>query len=133
MREGMERTWDQGPSTDQARRTKDQELMKHRLAALFLVLLATLGSRQRPEPPVPGVPAPGGDLTATTPERRVLFELRLAEPEPVRGLTFEGIVKNSNRKTHLHYAVVISNVDVMNATTTENGGRFDVVLSLRPE
>jgi preprotein translocase subunit SecD len=107
--------------------------MKNRLTLLLLVLVAAPGSRQRPELPVLGIPGRGGEVTTATAARRVLFELRLAEPEPVRGLTFEGTVKNSDRKTHLHYTVVISNVDVMSATAMENGGHFDVVLSLRPE
>src|SRR4029079_13118738 len=44
------------------------------------------------------------DLAATTPVRRVFLEVRLAETEPVRGLTFEAPVKGSEKKVHIHYA-----------------------------
>jgi len=65
--------------------------------------------------------------------RRVFFELRLAEEEPVRGLTYEATVKNSARKTHLHYTIVVANGDVAKATVVEAGDRYDVAITLSPE
>jgi preprotein translocase subunit SecD len=62
--------------------------------------------------------------------RRVLFELRLAEPEPVRGLTFEATVKSSGRKLYLHYAVVVSNGDISRARVVESTGRHEVAIRL---
>ena len=63
----------------------------------------------------------------------MLFELRLAEPEPVRGLAFEATVKNSNRRLYLHYAIVIANGDVQHASVVDNAGRFEVALTLGPD
>jgi hypothetical protein len=62
--------------------------------------------------------------------RRVFFELRLAEMEPVRGLTFEATVKNSGKKIHLHYPTVATNGDVNRARVLETGGRYEVAIRL---
>src|SRR5262245_37975583 len=100
--------------------------------------LGTVAAAQRPQVDVPGalgrVPGGGDDpTTATAPVRRVLFELRLAEPEPVRGLTFEGTVQKSDRNIHRHYPGVISHGDIRNAIAVENAGRFDVSVTLGPQ
>jgi hypothetical protein len=48
------------------------------------------------------------DFAPTTTVRRVFLEVRLAEAEPVRGLTFEAPVKHSEKKVHIHYATVVT-------------------------
>jgi preprotein translocase subunit SecD len=65
--------------------------------------------------------------------RRVFFELRLAEIEPVRGLTFEATVKASGRKIHLHYTTVVTNGDISRARVLETGGRYEVAIRLTDE
>jgi preprotein translocase subunit SecD len=70
---------------------------------------------------------------ATENVRRVFLEMRLAEGEPVRGLTFEATVKGSDRKVHLHYATLIANGDVADARVVETGARYDVAVTLSPD
>ena len=104
--------------------------------SLLVVAPAVAAERQREQPPavLGRVPGRGDELTlATPPVRRVLFELRLAELEPVRGLAFEATVKNSDRKIFLHYVTVITNADVKSASVVETAGRFEVALTLTPE
>jgi hypothetical protein len=67
---------------------------------------------------------------ATEHVRRVFLEMRLAEGEPVRGLTFEATVKSSQKKVHLHYATVITSGDVADARVVESSGRYDVAITL---
>ena len=55
------------------------------------------------------------DLATTTNVRRVFLEIRLAEAEPVRGLTFEAPVKGTEKKVHIHYATVVTNGDLLKA------------------
>ena len=62
--------------------------------------------------------------------RRILLELRLAETVPVRGLTFEAIVKNSGKKLHLHYTTVLTNGDINRARVVESAGRYEVAIRL---
>ena len=70
---------------------------------------------------------------ATENVRRVFLEMRLAEGEPVRGLTFEATVKGSGKKVHLHYATLIANGDVADARVVETSGRYDVAVTLSPD
>jgi preprotein translocase subunit SecD len=70
---------------------------------------------------------------ATENVRRVFLEMRLAEGEPVRGLTFEATVKGSGKKVHLHYATLIANGDVADARVVESSGRYDVAVTLSPD
>ena len=65
--------------------------------------------------------------------RRIFLELRLAETEPVRGLTIEGTVKESGRKTYVHNTVLAANGDVQKATIAEKGGRYAIVLTMTRE
>jgi hypothetical protein len=65
--------------------------------------------------------------------RRIFLEIRLAENEPVRGLTIEAKVRDSTTKTHVHYAVLASNGDVMHASVVPEGDRFNVALTLSAE
>ena len=60
--------------------------------------------------------------------RRVLFELRLAENEPVRGLAFEATVKG--RKIYLHYATLLTNNDIEKAAVVERSGKVVIALTL---
>ena len=60
---------------------------------------------------------------ATENVRRVFLEMRLAEGEPVRGLTFEATVKGSEIKVHLHYATLVANGNVADARVVETSGR----------
>ena len=88
----------------------------------------------------PGFDRPGifggsllsSDLTKEN-VRRVFFELRLAEVEPVRGLTFEATVKNSGKKLHLHYATVVTNGDISRARVVESTGRYEVAIRLNDD
>ena len=102
-------------------------------ALMLLRLVSLAAAAQRTEFPAEfgRVPGRGDELTTTV--RRVLFELRLAEPEPVRGLAFEATVKDSDRKIFLHYTVVITNADIKSASVVETAGRFDVAVTLTPE
>jgi hypothetical protein len=86
---------------------------------------AITGQVDRPTTP----PAEVGAVKA----RRVFLELRLAETVPVRGLAFEATVKNSGKKVYVHYQAVATHVDVVKATVVENGGRYEVALTLTPE
>jgi preprotein translocase subunit SecD len=88
-----------------------------------LVLEAQVGRPQR-EWPV--------DLATTTSVRRVFLEIRLAETEPVRGLTFEAPVKGSDKKVHIHYAIVATNGDLLKARVVEISGRYEVGVTLTP-
>ena len=72
------------------------------------------------------------DFAPTTTVRRVFLEVRLAETEPVRGLTFEAPVKGSARKVHIHYATVVTNGDLLKARVVEIGGRYEVGVTLTP-
>ena len=63
----------------------------------------------------------------------MFFELRLAEAEPVRGLTFEATVKSSGKKLHLHYATVVTNGDVSRARVVESSGRYEVAIRLNDD
>lgn len=65
--------------------------------------------------------------------RRVLLELRLAETVPVRGLTFEAMVKNTGKKLHLHYTTVLTNGDVSRARVVESAGRYEVAIRLNDD
>lgn len=65
--------------------------------------------------------------------RRMFLELRLAENEPVRGLTIEGTVKGSGAKAYVHFAVLAGNGDVQKAAMVESNGRYSVVLTMTPE
>jgi hypothetical protein len=86
---------------------------------------AATGQVDRPTLP----PAEAG----TVKPRRVFLELRLAETVPVRGLAFEATVKNSEKKVYVHYQAVATHVDVVKASVVENGGRYEVALTLTPE
>jgi hypothetical protein len=88
---------------------------------------------ERPRSPAerPGFERPA--ILSTDNVRRVFFEVRLAEGEPVRGLTSEGTVKNSGKKIHLHNTTVVTNGDVVKATVLEVSGRYDVAITLSPE
>jgi preprotein translocase subunit SecD len=72
------------------------------------------------------------DLATTSDVRRVFLEVRLAETEPVRGLTFEAPVKGSEKKIHIHYATVVTNGDLLKARAVEISGRYDVGVTLTP-
>jgi len=72
------------------------------------------------------------DFALTTAVRRVFLEVRLAETEPVRGLTFEAPVKGSARKVHIHYPTVVTNGDLLKARVVEIGGRYEVGITLTP-
>ena len=72
------------------------------------------------------------DLATTTDVRRVFLEVRLAETEPVRGLTFEAPVKGSEKKIHIHYAIVVTNGDLLKARVVEISGRYEVGVTLTP-
>jgi preprotein translocase subunit SecD len=72
------------------------------------------------------------DFATTTTARRVFLEVRLAETEPVRGLTFEAPVKGSEKRVHIHYATVVTNGDVLKARVVEIGGQFEVGVTLTP-
>lgn len=72
------------------------------------------------------------DLTPTTSVRRVFLEVRLAETEPVRGLTFEAPVKGSGRTVHIHYATVVTNGDLLKARVVDTGGRYEIGVTLTP-
>jgi hypothetical protein len=65
--------------------------------------------------------------------RRIFLEVRLAETEPVRGLTIEAQVTGSGTKTYVHYATLITNADVSKATVVERDGRYNVSLALTSE
>jgi hypothetical protein len=80
-------------------------------------------------PDIIGNGLPPADLTKES-VRRVFLELRLAEAEPVRGLTFEATVKASGKKLHLHYVTVVTNGDVSRARVIESGGRYEVAIRL---
>ena len=73
------------------------------------------------------------DLTTTTNVRRVFLEIRLAEAEPVRGLTFEAPVKGTEKKVHIHYATVVTNAELLKARVVEIGGRYEVAVTLTPQ
>jgi preprotein translocase subunit SecD len=73
------------------------------------------------------------DLATTNNVRRVFLEIRLAEAEPVRGLTFEAPVKNSEKKVHIHYATVVTNGDLLKARVVEISGRYEVGVTLTPQ
>jgi hypothetical protein len=73
------------------------------------------------------------DPATTTNVRRVFLEIRLAEGEPVRGLTFEAPVKGSEKKVHIHYATVVTNGDLLKARVVEIGGRYEVGVTLTPQ
>ena len=93
----------------------------------------------RPVIRLDGQPEQPGELSeapadpATENVRRVFLEMRLAEGEPVRGLTFEATVKGSQKKVHLHYTTLIANGDVADARVVETSGRYDVVVTLTPD
>jgi preprotein translocase subunit SecD len=92
-------------------------------------------NRLDPQSPQRGVPGFAEVPTdpATENVRRVFLEMRLAEGEPVRGLTFEATVKGSGKKVHLHYATLIANGDVADARVVETSGRYDVAVTLSPD
>jgi preprotein translocase subunit SecD len=98
------------------------------VGASGLVLDAQAGRPQREWP---------ADLTTadtpTTSVRRVFLEIRLAEGEPVRGLTFEAPVKGSAKKVHIHYATVVTNGDLLKARVVEISGRYEVGVTLTPQ
>jgi preprotein translocase subunit SecD len=73
------------------------------------------------------------DLATTTNVRRVFLEIRLAEAEPVRGLTFEAPVKGTEKKVHIHYATVVTNGDLLKARVVEISGRYEVGVTLTPQ
>jgi preprotein translocase subunit SecD len=110
---------------------------------LFCLALHAQEARQsdRPVIPLDGQPeqrgVPGFSEVPTDPAtenvRRVFLEMRLAEGEPVRGLTFEAMVKSSERKVYLHYATLIANGDVADARVVETSGRYDVAVTLSPD
>jgi preprotein translocase subunit SecD len=83
-----------------------------------------------------GRDAPGIDLpTSTLPPApaktpKVFFELRLAENEPVRGLTIEALVRGSSRKAYVHYRALLINSDLLTASVVEDRGRFGIALTL---
>jgi hypothetical protein len=64
--------------------------------------------------------------------RRIFLEVRLAETEPVRGLTIEARVTGSGTKTYVHYATLITNADVSKAAVVESDGRYNVSVVLTP-
>lgn len=72
------------------------------------------------------------DLATTTNVRRVFLEIRLAEAEPVRGLTFEAPVKGTEKKVHIHFATVVTNGDLLKARVVEISGRYEVAVTLTP-
>ena len=73
------------------------------------------------------------DLVPTTNVRRVFLEIRLAEAEPVRGLTFEAPVKGTEKKVHIHYATVVTNGDLLKARVVDISGRYEVAVTLTPQ
>jgi hypothetical protein len=89
-----------------------------------LVLDAQVGRPQRDWPV---------DLATTSDVRRVFLEIRLAEGEPVRGLTFEAPVKGSEKKVHIHYATVVTNGDLLKARVVAISGRYEVGITLTPQ
>ena len=89
-----------------------------------LVLDAQVGPPQRDWPV---------DLATTSDVRRVFLEIRLAEGEPVRGLTFEAPVKGSEKKVHIHYATVVTNAELLKARVVAIGGRYEVGITLTPQ
>jgi preprotein translocase subunit SecD len=99
--------------------------------AAWLALAAEPGAARQATPQVPGRELPA--TTTSEGARRVFFELRLAETEPVRGLTFQATVKPSGKTIHLHYTVVVTNNDVLRADVAEINGRYNVGVVLRPE
>jgi len=106
------------------------------LCLVALLLCPALNAQQ----PSPGFDQPdvqGNGLRpadlAKDEARRVFLELRLAEAEPVRGLTFEAIVKNTGKKLHLHYTTVLTNGDVSRARVVETAGRYEVAIRLNDD
>jgi hypothetical protein len=83
-------------------------------------------------PAISGDVLRSADLTSAN-VRRVFFELRLAETEPVRGLTFEATVKSSGKRLNLHYTTVVTNGDVSRARVVETNGRYEVAIRLTDE
>ena len=85
---------------------------------------------------------PGADAAAQgVPERpeirldrvqTTLLEIRLAETQPAPGL-IEATVQNSDRRIFLHDTSIITNNDVVRAHVLENGGRFEVAITLAAE
>jgi len=106
--------------------------MVHRACLLFVLIgagmpdpvLTAAQEGLRSEPPA--------DFAPARTVRRVFLEVRLAETEPVRGLTFEAPVKGSERKVHIHYATVVTNGDLLKARVVETGGRYEVGVTLTP-
>jgi hypothetical protein len=95
---------------------------------------AATGQVDRPTlPPQVDRPTLPPAEAGTVKPRRVFLELRLAETVPVRGLAFEATVKNSEKKVYVHYQAVATHVDVVKASVVENGGRYEVALTLTPE
>jgi preprotein translocase subunit SecD len=86
-----------------------------------------------------GGDAPGINLLTSilppdpTKSPRVFFELRLAENEPVRGLTIEADVRGSSRKAYVHYRALLINSDLLTASVVEDQGRFGIALTLDPK
>jgi preprotein translocase subunit SecD len=99
------------------------------------VFCSDLGAQERTpfDRPAPFVDSVGPADFAGESVRRVFFELRLAETEPVRGLTFEATVKSSGKKLNLHYTTVVTNGDVSRARVVESNGRYEVAIRLTDE
>jgi hypothetical protein len=114
-------------------------LMSVDRGCLLAVLVATglpalvLNAQQGLPGERPGQLESPADLGPTGNVRRVFLEIRLAEAEPVRGLTFEAPLKNSARKVHIRYATVVTNADVLSARVIEIGGRYEVGVTLTPQ
>ena len=101
---------------------------------LFVAALGAVPLQERPADRVPGLNLPTGVAEpAAAKPRRIFFELRLAENEPVRGLTVEAQIKGSKRKIHVHYRTLVTNTDLLKTTVAESGGRVSLVLTLDPE
>jgi len=79
---------------------------------------------------LPGLTRDVDPVEAGARARRVFLELRLAENEPVRGLTIETPVQGSTSKTYVHYTRLITNADLLKSTVVEDGGRFSLALTL---
>jgi hypothetical protein len=100
--------------------------------AILLLLLADSARAAAQAPERPSPPASEQDLLLAPPAgapnraRRVLFELRLAESQPVRGLTIEGTVKGTGKKIYPHYNTVLANADVLHAGVVSTAGRHDI-------
>lgn len=101
------------------------------LAAWACLTGGVAAQNELERPLLPGTRAAGdpAEVGREVP-RRVLFEMRLAENEPVRGLTLEARVKDSNQPIHLHYQVLLTNGDIQKANAVDGRGASQVAIHL---